>query len=360
MKGKMKAQVFYEPYKMRLEEIEIPQLSPGDVLVKVKAVGICGSDISYYFGHSPLNTPDGTGPLILGHEISGVVEEVGDVAARMGILKPGDRVCVNPVEPCMACPACMRGEFNVCENIGLYGVGPNNGAFSDYVRVPYNNVYKIPDEVSFEDGAVVEPLACATYSVTRLDVKIGQTVVVFGCGTIGLMDVQLVRAAGAGKVIAVDIVDFNLEKALELGADHVFNTADKNSRYYTGDITASVKKVNRGQLAPRAIVPTNAMPALQQALAVTGTRAVVVYFGLPSPEDILEVPVLDFIQSDKMLKASWLSPLVWDNVFDAIASGQVKLEPLITHRFSLEDVVEGIRFMKESRDDKIKGIILMK
>ncbi|MEG0252408.1 MAG: zinc-binding dehydrogenase, partial [Christensenellaceae bacterium] len=229
-----------------------------------------------------------------------------------------------------------------------------------YVKVPFNNVFQIPDEVSFEAGAVAEPLACATYSVTRLDVKIGQTVVVFGCGTIGLMDVQLVRAAGAGKVIAVDIVDYNLEKALELGADFVFNTVDKNSKYYTNDIVESVKSVNRGRLAARAIVPTNAMPALQQALLVTGSRATIVYFGLPSPEDILQVSVLDFIQSDKTIKASWLSPLVWDNVFAAIASGQVVLDPLITHQFPLEKVVEGIKFMKESKDNKIKGIIRMK
>lgn len=356
----MKAQVFYEPFKMNLEEVDIPKLESNEVLVKVKSVGICGSDISYYYGHSPLCTPSGKGPLILGHEISGVVAEVGGIAKNMGLLKLGDRVCINPVGPCLACPACMRGEYNVCPNVGLYGVGPNNGAFSDYVKIPYNNVFKIPDEVSFEAASIAEPLACATYSVTKLDVKLGQTVVVFGCGTIGLMDVQLVRAAGAGTVIAVDVVDYNLEKALELGANHVFNTLDKNSKYYTDDIVKSVKDVNRGNLAPRAIVPTSAMPALQQALTVTGSRATVVYFGLPSPEDILKVPVLDFITSDKTIKASWLSPLVWDNVFDVIASGQVKLEPLITHQFPLEKVVDGIKFMKESKENKIKGIIRMK
>jgi L-iditol 2-dehydrogenase len=254
----------------------------------------------------------------------------------------------------------MRGEYNVCPNVGLYGVGPNNGAFADYVKIPYNNVFKIPDEVSFEAASVSEPLACATYSVTKLEVKLGQTVVVFGCGTIGLMDVQLVKAAGAGKVIAIDIVDYNLEKALELGANFVFNTADSKSKYYTDDIVKSVQDVNHGDLAARAIVPTNAIVALQQALLVTAPRAIVVYFGLPSPEDVLKVPVLDFITSDKIIKASWLSPLVWDNVFNVVASGQVKLEPLITHQFSLENTVEGIRFMKETKENRIKGIVRMK
>jgi L-iditol 2-dehydrogenase len=356
--AKMKANVFYEPFKMELEEVDIPKIGANEVLVKVKAVGICGSDISYYYGHSPLMTEDGKGPLILGHEISGVVEEVGEVPEKLGLFKKGDRVCVNPVVPCNTCDACLNGEYNVCENLQIYGVG-NNGAFSEYVAAAFNNVYKIPDEVSFEAGAVAEPLACASYSVKKLDVKLGQTVVVFGCGTIGLMDVQLVKADGAGKVIAVDVVDYNLNKALELGADIAFNTLDKNSPYYTEDLVASIKEVNRGRLAQRAIVPTNAMVALQQALEVTGNNATVVYFGLPSPDDVLKVKALDSIVSDKTIKFSWLAPLVWKNVFDVISSGQVCLDPLITHKFPLEEMVDGIKFMKESKEDKIKGIMFI-
>lgn len=359
MKGKMKAQVFYEPFKMELEEIDIPEIGAGDVLVKVKAVGICGSDISYYFGHSPLNTPDGKGPLILGHEFSGVVAELGADAEKMGILKVGDKVIINPVEPCLACPSCMRAQYNVCENVGLYGVGPKDGAFAEYARVPAINVFKMPDGVSFEAGALAEPIACSNFSVNKLDIKLGNTVVVFGCGAIGLIDIQVVRAAGAGIVIGVDVADYNLEKAKELGADFVFNTGDKNSKYYTDNLVESIKASNRGRLVPRAIVPTNAMPALQQALEVTGTGATIVYFGLPSPEDILKVPVLDFIQSDKTIRASWLQPLVWDNVFDEIAAGQVVVEPLITNRFPLEQTKEGIIFMKESKENKVKGLILV-
>jgi L-iditol 2-dehydrogenase len=358
MANKMMANVFYEPFKMECEEIDVPKTGANEVLVKVKAVGICGSDISYYYGHSPLMTADGKGPLILGHEISGIVEEVGEVPEKMGLFKKGDRVCVNPVIPCNTCECCLNGEYNVCEHIQVLGVG-NNGAFAEYVAATFTNVYKIPDEVSFEAGAVAEPLACASYSIKKLDVRLGQTVVVFGCGTIGLMDVQLVKADGAGKVIAVDVVDYNLNKAKELGADYVFNTLDKNSPYYTDDIVASIKKINRGRLAQRAVVPTNAMPALQQALDVTGNNATIVYFGLPSLDDVLKIKVLETICADKTIKFSWLAPLVWKNVFDVIASGQVKLDTLITHKFSLENIVDGIKFMKESKDNKIKGIMFI-
>jgi threonine dehydrogenase-like Zn-dependent dehydrogenase len=356
MTKKMMANVFYESFKMEFKEMDVPKIGANEVLVKVKAVGICGSDISYYYGHSPLMTATGKGPLILGHEISGTVEEVGDVPAKLGLFKKGDRVCVNPVIPCNTCEACLNGEYNVCENIQILGVG-NNGAFSEYVAATFTNVYKIPDEVSFEAGAVAEPLACASYSIKKLDVKLGQTVVVFGCGTIGLMDVQLVKADGAGKVIAVDVVDYNLNMAKELGADFVYNTLDQNSPYYTDDLVDSIKKINRGRLAQRAVVPTNAMPALQQALEITGNNATIVYFGLPSPEDVLKIKALDAIYADKTIRFSWLAPLVWKNVFDVIASGQVRLDKLITHKFPLEKMEEGIKFMKESRENKIKGIM---
>ncbi|MEF9864423.1 MAG: alcohol dehydrogenase catalytic domain-containing protein [Christensenellaceae bacterium] len=356
--SKMKANVFYEPLKMKLEEIEIPEIAANEVLIKVKAVGICGSDISYYYGHSPLGTPDGKGPLVLGHEFSGVVEKLGEIPAKMGMLKVGDRVCVNPVAPCNACVPCLNGEYNECENLAVYGVD-QNGAFAEYTKAMYSNVYKIPDTVSFEEAAVAEPLACSTYSVKKLDVKLGQTAVIFGCGPIGLMDVQLVKASGAGKVFVVDIADYNLEKALELGATQAFNTLDKNSKYYTADLVASVKAANNGRLAQRAVVPTNAMVALQQALQVTGPSSTVVFFGLPSPDDVLKIGALDAIQADRTIKFSWLAPLVWDNVFNVIASGQVKLGSLITHRFTLDQVEQGIKFMKESKDNKVKGVILV-
>ncbi len=358
MKGKMKVQNFLEPMVMNYEEHDIPQIADNEVLVRVKAVGICGSDISYYFGHSPLDTPNGKGPLYLGHEFSGVVAEVGKLAADMDLFKEGDRVAINPVQQCNACPACMRGEFNECEHPAVIGVSAN-GAFAEYVKVKYTHVYRIPDEVSFEDGALAEPLACATYGVKRLDIEMGQTVVVFGTGTIGMMQIQIAKAAGAGKVIAIGIVDEQLEYALKNGATHVINSVDKNSKFYAADVPAKVREYNNGNLAPRAIVPTSAMPALQQALEVTGKSSTIVYFGLPSPEDRLQVPVLDAIQSDRTIKFSWLAPLVWDNVFNMIASGQVKLAPLITQRFQLENLKEAFEFMKDSKEFKIKGIVVI-
>ena len=356
--AKMKVQNFYEPLVMKYEEHDIPEIADNEVLVNLKAVGICGSDVSYYYGHSPLDTPNGKGPLYLGHEASGVIAKVGSIPAKLGLFKEGDRVALNPVQQCNACPACMRGEFNVCGYPEVIGVSVN-GCFAEYVKIKYTHAYKIPDAVSFESGALAEPLACATHGIERLDIRLGQTVVVYGLGGIGLMMVQLAKASGAGKVIAVDVRDFSLEKAKLLGASYVINSLDKKSKYYAESVAAKVKEYNDGLLAQRCIVATSHMDALQDALVVTGACSTIVYFGLPSPEDRLSVPVLEAIQSERTIKFSWLAPLVWDNVFAVVASGQVNLDPIITHKFSLADTEAGIKLMKEGKEDKIKGIVLV-
>ena len=358
MKGKMMVNRFMEPYHMEYREEDIPQIAGNEILIKVKAVGICGSDLVYYNGKSPLDTPDGKGPLILGHEFSGVVAEVGEVAANMGLFKVGDRVAVNPVMQCNACEACMRGEFNACNHLEVVGT-MFDGAMAEYVKAKYTHVYKIPDEVSFKSAALAEPLACATHAVERLDVKMGQTVVVYGVGGIGLMMTQLARAAGAGTVITVARKDFGLNKAKECGADYVINNTDVNSPYYAADVPARVAELNGGKLADRAILATGNMSALQDALNVTGPCTTVVYFGQAGADDILQVPVLSTLKSEKTLKFSWLAPLVWDNVFKLMGSGQVNLDPIITHEFSLKDAEKGIKFMLESKEPKTKGVIIV-
>lgn len=358
MNGTMKVVNFYEPLVMKNEVHPVPQIADNEVLVRVKAVGICGSDISYYYGHSPLDTPDGKGPLYLGHEASGVIAEIGAIPEKLGLFKEGDRVAINPVQQCNACPSCMRGEFNACGNCDVIGVSVN-GCFAEYVKVKYTHAYKIPDEVSFEAAALSEPLACATHGIFNLDIKLGQTVVVYGLGGIGLMMVQLAKAAGAGKVIAIGVRDYGIEKALAIGADCAINVRGKDSKYYTNDTAARVRELNAGNLAPRCIVPTSNMAALEDALNVTGACSTICYFGLPSPEDRLKIDVLGAIQSERTIRFAWLAPLVWDNVFNAVASGQVDLSPIITNSFGLDQTEEGIRYMKESKDDKIKGIVLI-
>lgn len=356
MTGKMKAQVYYDAERMRLETIDIPAICEDEVLIKVKACGICGSDISYYYGHSPLDTLDGKGPLVLGHEIAGDIVEIGSIVKEKQAFKVGDRVALNPVMNCNACRYCKKAEFNLCSSGEVLGVSVNGG-FAEYVKVRYTNVYKLSDWVSYEAGALTEPFACATYGMKNLDVQMGDTVVIIGSGTIGLMMVQIARTRGAGRIILCGIIDWQLEQGKKYGADYIFNTLDKNSPYYTENVEAEVAKITDGYMAERVIVPTNAMSAIRSAFNLGGGHSMLVLFGLPGKNDKLEIPLLKAIQSDRMIRFSWLTPLVWPSVVATLNAGLVNLEPLVTHTFGIENIEEGIRFMCESGENKIKGIM---
>lgn len=354
----MKAQVFYEPCAMRLEEVPVPEVGDNQVLVRVRACGVCGSDLAYYYGRSPLETPDGKGPLILGHEFSGDVVKVGKIAREMDLFREGDRVLANPVQNCNACPQCARQQVNLCPNTRTSGVN-FNGAYAEYALVSYTHLHKISDDISYEEAALCEPLACACYGVKKLDVKLGDFVVIFGPGTLGLMMLKLIRASGAGKICMVGILDYGLEQALKMGADYVINTLDSNSPHYAGDVVARIAELSGGEMADRVIVPTAAKSALQGALEVSGRGANIVYFGLPGEDTVLEVPLLRTLQMDKRINVSWLAPFTWDTAMKMLREHVVTAEEFVTHRFRLEELEEAIAFMSDnSKPEKIKAMIL--
>ena len=357
MSGKFRAQVYYGEGDIRLEERSLPTVGDDEILIKVKACGICGSDISYYFGRSPLETASGEGPLVLGHEFAGEVVKVGAKAASAGVIKPGDRVLGNPVQQCNVCEQCVRGNVNLCTNKDTNGVSID-GAFSEFITMRHTHVYKMPDGISYEEGSMCEPLACACYGIEKLNVQLGDFVVIFGPGSIGLMQSQLVSSLGAGTVVMVGIHDFGLKKALEMGADYVVNTLDTTSPYYSANIKETISKISGGKMADRVIVPTSAKPALYGALDVAGPKSTIVYFGLPSDTEKLEVPLLDLMVNDKSLLVSWQAPNTWDMALKAIAGGKVKLEELVTHKFPLEELEEGLKVMDDNTiTEKIKTII---
>ena len=353
MAERMKAQVFYEAEKMQLEEVAVPPVSDVDVLVQVKNCGICGSDISYYYGLSPLGTSTGKGPLILGHEFTGDVVEVGKVARSMNLFKPGDRVVVNPVQHCNACYACASGHTNLCANLFVPGVSANGG-FAQYCVSRYTGLFKLPDSVSYAAGAFTEPLACAVYGIKKLAIEPGQFVAIFGPGPMGLMMVQLAKSVGAGKVALMGTRDYRLEEGRKWGADYVFNTRDQKSPHYTGDLKASLAELTHGALADRAIVPTSSNDAFEQAIEITGNAAIIVHFGLPNTGDVIRVPALSTHTMDKEIRFSWLAPMVWPTAIHIISEGLVNLEGLISSSVPLAKGAEAIRSLKERQNDPVK------
>jgi len=357
MAEKMKAQVFYESEKMELEELPVPEMTDVDVLVQVKNCGICGSDISYYYGLSPVGTPTGKGPLVLGHEFTGDVVEVGAVAKSLDLFKPGDRVVVNPVQHCNACYACAAGHTNLCANPYVPGVTANGG-FAEYCVSRYTGLFKLPDSVSYAAGAFTEPLACAVYGIKKLDIDMGQFVVIFGPGPMGLMMVQLAKSVGAGKVALIGTRDYRLKAGKERGADYIFNIRDEKSPYWVENLKEAIADLTHGGLADRAIVPTSSNDAFEQAIDITGNAAILVHFGLPNEGDVIHVPALSTHTMDKEIRFSWLAPLTWPAAIRAISEGLLDVESLITHSVPLEKTEEAIRNLKERVDDPIKVQII--
>ncbi len=358
MTQKMKASVFYEPEKMELEEIPVPEVGPESVLVRVKACGICGSDVAYYFGGSSLETKDGKGPLILGHEFSGEVVEVGEIPKRIGLFEPGDRVTLDPVQYCNACQICKRGYVNLCEKKDVLGVSVNGG-FAEYCVSHYTGVHKIPDNVSYEEAAMTEPLACGVAGVQRMSVKVGDNCVVMGPGTIGTMMVQLIKSSGAGKVILVGAKgdDYRLKIGVEAGADVAINVSDTDSPYYEKDLKGRVSDLTGGQFADAVITPTGAVQAMETAFEISGRRARIVFFGLPADDAVVRVPALQTIFWDKTIHFSWLAPLTWPTALDAIGSGLVDVKKLNTATIPLDTLVQGINDVNNRVGDPLKVVV---
>ena len=353
MAERMRAQVFYEPRVMRLEERPIPRLSEIDVRVRVRSCGICGSDLSYYSGVNPLATPTGRGPLVLGHEITGEIVELGSAVKRLNLFKAGDRVVVNPVQNCNACSSCAGGAPHMCPNTTVPGASVDGG-FAEYCVSRYTGLFVLPEGLGYTAAAFVEPVACVVHGLEKLEVKPGQSVVVFGPGPMGLLIVQLARVVGAGRVVLVGTRDDRLEAGRRCGADAVFNIRDAGSPAYTADLKGAIADLTRGAMGDRAILATSDPAAFTQALEVTGKLGIVVYFALPAQEDVLQFPALPSKVMEKEIRFSRVSPLAWPTAIRLVAQGQVKVETLLSGCMPLEETVEGFRRMQERTHGTIK------
>jgi threonine dehydrogenase-like Zn-dependent dehydrogenase len=347
----MRAAVFYDVKDIRLEDVPEPQIGDEDVLVEVTACGICGSDLEYYMGRSPVGTADGKGPLILGHEFAGRVVARGKDAQG---VQEGDRVAVNPIQSSSAGDFSRSGNphFDLSVVLGV----TTNGAFAKYVRTKAEHAYKLPDSMSDEQGAFVEMLAASLNAVEKAQIRLGDLVVIYGPGPVGLSMVQLAKASG-GRVVIVGTRDYRLELAKGMGAEHAFNIADPSSPHYTADLPASIRELNAGELAERAIVATASEDATQAALDVTGNGSTIVYMGLAGPNDVVRLPMLSSLAMDKTIRFSWLYPNQWPNTIRLLREGVVDTSKIITHSIELDRIDEGIRQVV-ARDDGVIKIIV--
>ncbi|GAB5403572.1 MAG: galactitol-1-phosphate 5-dehydrogenase [Aureliella sp.] len=321
----MKAMLLSEYKKLDVVDMPVPDCGPGDLLVEVKACGICGSDVHGWDGSSGRRVP----PLVMGHEAAGVVAAVGDQVK--GFAK-GDRVTFDSTVSCGSCSFCSRGRINLCENRQVLGVSCSefrrNGAFAEYVVVPENICYSLPEGLPFKHAALIEAVSIAVHAANRSMVKLGDTAVVVGSGMIGLLVVQAIRLAGASQVIAVDLEDSKLEIAKSLGADVVLNPK-------TCDVAEEVKKLTGGHGADVALEVVGATVTINTAIECTRKGGAVTLVGNLAPN--VEMPLQAVVTRELTLLGSCASNGEYPECIEYLRRGDIKVEPLITATASLDE-----------------------
>ena len=338
----MRVAMYYNNSDVRLEEIPVPEIGPGELLLKVEASGLCGSDVMEWYRIQ-------RAPMVLGHEVSGEVVQVG---AGVEQYKEGDRLVVTHHVPCNACHWCLSGRHTDCDTLHTTSFDP--GGFAEYLRIPQINVnrgvFPIPDHVGYDEASITEPLACVYRGQRRANLQPGQNVLVLGSGLAGLIHINLARALGAGRIIATDMVDYRLDAARKLGADVTFSAME--------DVPARLREANNGRLADLVIVCTGALPALRQALESVERGGTVLFFAPTAPGVSLPVPINDvFFRNDVTLTTTYAgAPADLATAMDMIASGRVQVGEMISHRLGLAEAGLGFKLTADA-GDSLKVII---
>ena len=337
----MRVAMYYNNQDVRLEELPTPQIGHGELLVKVQASGICGSDVMEWYRIKKA-------PLVLGHEITGEVADCGKGVEQYDI---GDRVFVSHHVPCNTCRYCLHGLHTACETLHTTNYDP--GGFAEYLRVPPINVdrgiFVLPDEISFEDGTYIEPLACVIRGQRLARLSPGQTILVLGSGISGLLHIALARASGAGQIIATDMSNYRLKAAQRFGADYVIHAAE--------DVPACLLQANDQRLADLVIVCTGVLPAFHQALQSVDRGGTVLCFAPTAPGVDLPVPVNEFWRKGITLMPSYgASPLDITTAIDLIRARRIPVHDMITHRLPLAETGRGFQLVA-SGGESIKVII---
>ena len=329
----MLAAVYYNNHDVRVQEMPKPEIADDEVLLKVMASGICGSDVTEWY-----RVPKA--PRILGHEATGVLEKVGKAVARYHV---GDRVFVSHHVPCGKCRYCLRGHHTACETLHTTNYYP--GGFAQYIRVPSINVekgiYKLPSDMSFEEGTFIEPLACAVRGQRLAEVRKEDVLLVIGSGVSGLLHVQLAKFRGLKRVVVADINPYRLGLAEKFGADYAVDARE--------NLPQELKAVNGGRLADQVVVCTGATQAALTALECVDKGGTILFFAVPEPSVKVPVPINQFWRNEITIKTSYgAAPNDLAESLSILAQKKLNVEGMITHRLSLRQAAEGFRLMAEA------------
>lgn len=346
MAEQMTAAVLHKINDVRIEQVEVPRIEDDlDVLVRIKAVGVCGSDIHFYregrIGQFVVEKP-----IILGHESSGEVVEVGKAVKH---LRPGDKVVIEPGYPDRTCQFCKTGKYNLCATVPFMATPPTDGAFCEYVVWPGDFVYKVPDNVSFEEASLVEPLAVALQATKRARIHPGMTVAIVGAGPIGLTTLLAATAHGATTTFISDVYPMRLDLATKLGATYTINAKDT-------DQVEAVLAATGGEGCDVVLETAGTPDTVRQSMAMVKRGGVVTLVGMCAELDFA-VPVMDIIMREYDVRGVFRYANCHPVAIALLSSGRVNVKPLITHEFPLAQAKEALDFSDTRKDVAVKVLV---
>ncbi len=338
----MRVAMYYNNKDIRIEEMSVPKIGPDELLMRVEASGICGSDVLEWYRLKKA-------PLVLGHEVAGDVVQVGDKIQK---FKEGDRIAASHHVPCNTCYYCLTGHQTSCDTLRATNFDP--GGFAEFLRLPSINVvrgvYVLPEGMSYEEATFHEPLGCVIRAQRIARLRPGQSVMVFGSGIAGLLNIHLARASGAGRILAVDPVPYRLKEAKKFGADEAIKPSE--------DAGACFRQMNEGRLADLVIVCTGAEEAILQAFEAVERGGTVVLFAPTEEKTRVHFSVNElFFRNDVTITTSYgAAPYDSWLALQLIQSSRVKVKEMITHRLSLEETALGFQITAKAQDS-LKVII---
>ncbi len=345
----MKSARWYKAKDIRVETMEAPQIQPGKVKIKVEWCGICGSDLHEYAAgpifipvEAPHPVSKDRAPIVMGHEFAGRVTEVGEGVTR---VKVGDPVAVEPILSCGKCTACKKGKYNLCDSLGFHGLSGGGGGFSEYTMVDEHMVHKMPEGLSFEQGALVEPAAVALHSVRLSKLKAGDKAAVFGTGPIGLLVIEALKAAGASEIYAVELSAERIAKAKELGVTAVINPAEDN-------VVEKLQQLTNGGVDV-AFEVTGVPAVLQQSIDSTAFEGETIIVSIW--ETAASILPNNIVLKERSVKGIIAYRDIYPAVMELMQQGYFAADKLVTKRITLDEIVtEGFdALLKEKSQVKI-------
>ncbi|MFH0797075.1 MAG: alcohol dehydrogenase catalytic domain-containing protein [Candidatus Omnitrophota bacterium] len=341
----MKAAYLVGKEKIEIKETPVPVPGPAEVLVRVKKVGICGSDV-HYFREGRIGEQVVTFPFIVGHEAAGIVAETGPEVK--GLLT-GQKVAIDPGVSCGKCEVCLTGKPNLCLKVRFLGTPPVEGAFREYLVIPAANLIPLPDNVTLEEGALSEPLAVGLYATRLVSIALDDKVAIFGCGPIGLSLLLCARLAGASTLFASDLIPERRTYAKRIGADYVFDPKEC-------DPVKEILGLTKGKGVQVTFESAGQLETLIQAVGTAALGGKVGIVGIPI-EDYWQIPSYSTRRKELAFFNVRRSAFAAEKVINLMASGKIDAKGMVSYRFPLERVTEGLQLAAEYRDGVIKAMI---